>query len=163
MPTPAPARSAAKTAAASRWDGGPSWDPVKTATRTPGSARVGPADPLGYAARLVAALALDGDGEGVLHPAGDLLAVLEHDPRADLRADRHRGGEADLVQAVVHAHRRVADPVGPRRQRHQQREGHEPVRDRAAEGALGLRALDVDVDPLVVVRRVGEEVHRLLG
>src|SRR4051795_10524991 len=94
MPTPAPARSAAKTAAASRWAAGPAWDPVKTATRTPGSARVGPADPLGDADGLVAALALDGDGERVLHPARDLLAVLEHDPRADLGADGHRGGEA---------------------------------------------------------------------
>src|SRR5215212_10626005 len=34
MPTPARARSAANAAAAERWDGGPLWDPVKTATRT---------------------------------------------------------------------------------------------------------------------------------
>src|SRR5688500_7343332 len=33
MPTPARARSAANVAAAERWDGGPLWDPVKTATR----------------------------------------------------------------------------------------------------------------------------------
>src|SRR3954469_11255553 len=109
MPTPARARSVAKAAAASRWDGGPSWDPVKTATRTPCSAPVGPGDPLGDADRLVAALALDGHGEGVLQPAGDLLGVLEHDPRPDLRADRHRRREAHLVQAVVHAHLRVGD------------------------------------------------------
>ena len=35
--------------------------------------------------------------------------------------------------------------------------------DRAAERALGLRALHVDVDPLVVTGRVGEEVHPVLG
>src|SRR3954467_15892291 len=34
MPTPALARPVAKAAAASRGDGGPSWDPVKTAMRT---------------------------------------------------------------------------------------------------------------------------------
>jgi hypothetical protein len=37
------------------------------------------------------------------------------------------------------------------------------VRDRAAEGALGRGALDVDVDPLVVTGRVGEQVDVLLG
>src|SRR3954463_2624962 len=111
MPTRARARSAAKAAAASRWDDGPDCEPVKTATRTPRSAPVGPADPLGDAHRLVAALALDGDGEGGLQAALDLLAVLEDDACPDLRADRHRRGEAHLVQAVVHAHLRVSDPV----------------------------------------------------
>src|SRR5690242_20529144 len=73
---------------------------------------VGPGDPLGDADRLVAALALDGDGEGVLQAAGDLLHVLERHAGPDLRAHRYRGGEAHLVQAVVHAHLRVADRVG---------------------------------------------------
>src|SRR3954447_21803733 len=163
IPTPERASSEAKAAAAFRCDGGPDCEPVKTATRTPRSAPVGPGDPLGDADRLVAALALDGDGEGVLQPAGDLLAVLEHDPGTDLGAHRHRRGETDLVQAVVDAHLRVRDPVGPGRQRNQQREGHEPVRDRAAVGALGLGPLDVDVDPLVVTGGVGEEVDRVLG
>src|SRR4051794_38928380 len=114
MPIPARARSVAKAAAAREWDGGPAWDPVKTAMRTPltlvgraarpgigtsspGSSRkggrrgsyapssgVGQGDPLGDADRLVAALALDGDGEGVLQTAGDLLHVLERHPRPDL-------------------------------------------------------------------------------
>ena len=35
--------------------------------------------------------------------------------------------------------------------------------DRTAEGALGVRPLDVDVDPLVVAGGVGEQVHPLLG
>src|SRR4051812_28823395 len=34
MPTPASARPVANAAAASRWAGGPSWEPVKTAMRT---------------------------------------------------------------------------------------------------------------------------------
>ena len=37
------------------------------------------------------------------------------------------------------------------------------VGDRAAEGALGVGPLDVDVDPLVVAGGVGEQVHPLLG
>jgi hypothetical protein len=37
------------------------------------------------------------------------------------------------------------------------------VGDRAAEGALRLRALDVHVDPLVVAGGVGELVDVLLG
>jgi hypothetical protein len=37
------------------------------------------------------------------------------------------------------------------------------VGDRAAEGALLPRALGIDVDPLVVTRRLGEPVHLLLG
>ena len=35
--------------------------------------------------------------------------------------------------------------------------------DRGAEGALGLGALDVDVDPLVVAGELGELVDVLLG
>src|SRR5438046_2115680 len=34
MPTPALASSVANAAAAAAWDGGPAWDPVKTAMRT---------------------------------------------------------------------------------------------------------------------------------
>src|SRR5688500_3459699 len=45
MPTPARARSAAKAAAATRWDGGPSWEPVKTATRTSSDPASGPSAP----------------------------------------------------------------------------------------------------------------------
>src|SRR5687767_2058507 len=108
MPTPAVARSVAKEAAASRWAEGPFCEPVKTAMRTSASAAVLAGDPLGDADRLVAALALDGDGEDVLESAGDLLGRLEGDPGADLRADRHRRGEPHLVQAVVHPHLRVA-------------------------------------------------------
>src|SRR3954451_6673317 len=129
----------------------------------PGPLRVGPGDPLGDADRLVAALALDGDGEGVLQPAGGLLHVLERRPRPDLGADRHGRGEAHLVQAVVHAHLRVGDRVGLADQRHEQRQGQVAVRDRAAVRALLLRALDVDVDPLVVNGGVGEEIDRVLG
>ena len=64
--------------------------------------------------------------DGVLQPAGDLLHVLERHPRPHLRPDRHGRGEADLVQALVHAHLRVGDRVGLRDQGHQQRGGGIP-------------------------------------
>src|SRR5688500_3483199 len=122
MPTPAFASSVANAAAASRWAGGPFCEPVKTATRTTPSAAVLPGDPLVDADRLVAALTLDGHREGVLQPAGHLLAVLEGDPSADLRADRHGRREPHLVQAVVHAHLHVGDGEHLGDQRHEDRE-----------------------------------------
>src|SRR5215211_3425608 len=109
MPTPAPARSRAKAAAAAACAGGPSWEPVKTATRIPPSAAVVAVDRLGDADRLVAALALDDGGQRQLQAAGDLLDVLQARGQAHPRADRHRRREAPLVQAVVHAHPRVGD------------------------------------------------------
>src|SRR4051794_8496995 len=171
-PIPARARSVAKAAAACRWDGGPAWDPVKTAMRTPPtlgrgpgrrSAAVGAEDQLGDADRLLAALALDDRADGQLQPAGDLGDVVERRGEPDLRAHRHRCGEPDLVQAVVHAHLRVGDGEHLGVHRDDERQGQVAVTDRAAEGALGLGALDVHVDPLVVAGGVGEGVDPLLG
>src|SRR5215213_1001743 len=98
MPTPALARSRANSAAAALCDGGPACDPVKTAIRTIRSAAVVAVDRLGDADRLVAALALDDRRQGELQAAGHLLDVLEARRQPHLRADRHGGGEADLVQ-----------------------------------------------------------------
>src|SRR5689334_8387268 len=47
--------------------------------------------------------------------------------------------------------------------RGQQAQREEAVRDRSAERALALRALDVDVDPLVIAGQVGETVDHVLG
>src|SRR4051794_19004472 len=109
MPTPALARPVAKAAAAAAWDDGPACDPVKTAIRTGRSAAVVAVDGLGDADRLVAALPLDGGGEGQLQPAGELLDVLEGGGEPNLRAHRHRRGEAHLVEAVVDGHGGVGD------------------------------------------------------
>src|SRR3954464_5603016 len=163
MPTPASARRAANAAAASRCDGGPDCEPVKTAMRTGRSAAVVPVDRLRDADRLVAALALDDAGEGELQSAGDLLDVGQRRLHPHLGAHRNRRGEPHLVQAVVYAHRCVGHDEDLREERDQQGERQVAVRDRTAEGALRLRPLHVDVDPLVVTGGVGEEVDVVLG
>src|SRR3954465_12231003 len=101
MPTRASARSRAKAAAAAACDGGPAWDPVKTAMRLGTATRVGKGrtrasapvvaeDRLGDADRLVAALALHDGGQHELPTARDFLDRLQAGGDPDLRADRHR-------------------------------------------------------------------------
>ena len=70
--------------------------------------------------------------------------------------------EAQLVEAVVHAHGEALDAHHLRQQVGRQRQGEVAVGDRAAERA-GLGPLGVDVDPLVVAGGVGELVDLLLG
>ena len=72
------------------------------------------------------------------------------------RADLDRGGEADLVQAVVDLGGDALDVEQLAPERDDEREREEAVGDRGAEGAV-LGALGVHVDPLVVVGGVGEQ------
>src|SRR3954453_6819692 len=99
----AEARWAAKAAAACWWDGGPAWDPVKTAMRTPrtvvecqrivfralalhSASRVGAGDPLGDADRLFSAPTLPPATARVLYPPRPLRPI-------------HRGGDGVLQPA----------------------------------------------------------------
>ena len=82
---------------------------------------------------------------------------------ADPAVDRDRGREADLVPAVVDAEREAGRGDQLFAEAVDQREGEVAVGDRRPEGALGLRPLDVDVDPLVVAGELGEGVDVLLG
>ena len=52
-------------------------------------------------------------------PAGDVLDAGQGRGEPHLGAHRDRGGEADLVQPVVHAHHRVGHPQHAAEQRHQ--------------------------------------------
>src|SRR5437762_11731774 len=89
-----------------------------------------------------------------------------HQARAgvDLRARAHRAHEAELVGAVVG---RVAVagelPAGAPVQAREDAQRQEAVRDRAAERALPLGALHVEVDPLVVPGELGKAVDHVLG
>ncbi|CAM5489190.1 hypothetical protein STENM223S_01510 [Streptomyces tendae] len=119
-------------------------------------------DRLGDAHRLVAALALHGEGDAHLDTTGDVLDAGDRRRGAQARADRYGGGETDLVGAVVNAHLHALDPDQLRAEEREQRQGQIAVRDRAAEGTRG-RLLRVHVDPLVVPGRLGEQVDPLLA
>ena len=86
------------------------------------------------------------------------LDIGEGEDAAHAGADRDRGEEADIVEAVIDRHLQV------RRHQHdverhaaEQRQGQEAMRDRAAEHGLGGR-FRVDMDELPVLGHVGEGV-----
>ncbi|QYU70078.1 hypothetical protein J4558_08155 [Leptolyngbya sp. 15MV] len=114
---------------------------------------------------LVLALDLDGDLVGLLPLAGALLDQFEQLPVAtDALAGADRGDEARLVAAVVDAHLHAIGlgQVGIGAEVGDHRQGQEPVRDGAAE-RRHLGHFLVDVDELVVARRLGELVNPLLA
>jgi hypothetical protein len=76
--------------------------------------------------------------------------------------DRHRRGEAGLVQPVVDRPDRVVDLEELDEEDRDEGQREVAVRDRSAERAGG-GAFGVDVDPLVVAGRVGELADLLLG
>ncbi len=73
------------------------------------------------------------------------------------------GEEAHLVAAIVDAHFHARDlrTVGLLAEHRDQRQRQEAVRDRAAEGRE-LRLFLVDMDELMIARRVGEFVDHVL-
>src|SRR5436305_3843302 len=124
----------------------------------------GAPDALGHARGLLISLDLDRETCNHLMPAAAHV-VDRHDlgAGADPRSRRHGRREADLVPAVVDAEleARRLDQAAPQAVDRRQREV--AVGDGRPEGALGLGALDVDVDPLVVTREPREQVDVLLG
>src|SRR3954468_14813470 len=122
-----------------------------------------PSDALRDACRLLVALDLECETGHDLPPIpADLVHRNHFCLRAQLGAGRHRGREAHLVPAVVHAEHEALglDQAEPEAVDHRERQV--PVGDRRAERALGLRPLDVHVYPLVVARDLGERVDQLL-
>ena len=119
-------------------------------------------DPLGNDGRLVAAFALDGDAPGRLDAVPHVVNRRERDSRADSRTGRHRRHEPHAVESVVEGHARAVDRDRVAHQRAEQRQRQESVRDRRAERRVGLRALRIDMDPLMVAGRVGKGVDAIL-
>jgi hypothetical protein len=117
-----------------------------------------------HEARLLAALDLEREAGHHLPPAAALL--VDGDDLglgADLGVDRDRGRKADLVPAVVDTEGEAAGGDQLLAEAVDERERQVAVSDRRAEGTFPLSSLDVDVDPLVVARELGEGVDVVLG
>src|SRR4030095_6356421 len=111
----------------------------------------------------VAADDVHGDLLGHLRALGLGFDAHQAGARVHLGAGGYRADEAQLVGAVV---RRVAVAddaiVGAGAAHRPPTERQKAVRDRGLERTLALRALDVDVNPLVVAGELGELVDHLL-
>src|SRR3954447_901987 len=117
-------------------------------------------DDFGDADRLLSALTLDGGSHGDLPAALDLRHVEDLERAAETRGHRDGRREPDAVQPVVDAHAPLArdDLV---RHRRDEREREVAMADRRAKRPI-LRPLGINVDPLVVTRRLCKEVDLLL-
>src|ERR1044072_5415782 len=116
-------------------------------------------DTVAHEARLLIALDLEGEAGDDLVPAAALLVDRDDlGAAADLGAHRNRGGEADLVPPVVDPQDEAGGGDQLLAEAVDEGEGQVAVGDRGAEGALVLRLLAVDVDPLVVTGELGEGV-----
>src|SRR5262249_24571899 len=118
--------------------------------------------PFRHTHRLVTALDFEGNAHSYLHAAGHILDVVERRPGTHAFAYQHGRGEAELIQSVIHAHSNPLD--GPNLTHQVRRQGQSivPVCHRPTEGRFFLRTIHVDVNPLVIVRRVGEGVNLCL-
>ena len=96
-------------------------------------------------------------------PAGRSVTLAEADVRAQPAVDRHRGGETDLLEAVVEPRARASRALKtcwPKRG--QQADSVRKPWAMVSPNGPARRALHVDVDPLVVVGRVGERGDAVL-
>ena len=120
-------------------------------------------DQLGDASRARAAFDLDRDAIGDPQPVGRrILGVRDPDAAAQPRTGRHRGEIADTVCPVVQGALQPADARDRANELRRQCEREEAVSDGPVGRQFALGALDVDVDPLVVARRVGKPIDLLL-
>src|SRR6476646_200767 len=162
MPTPATTGGTRKSATRATSRSGESAAAVLRSLRGLGGQN--PGHRVAYETGLLAAIDLDGEtGDDLVPAAAFLLDGDDLRLAADLRVDRDRGREADLVPAVVDAEGEAggADQLGA--EAVDGGEGEVAVGDGGAVGALGLRPLGVDVDPLVVAGELGEGVDVGLG
>ena len=94
----------------------------------------------------------------------ELVLLGAHDAGAGVQGGpgRDRSAELQTAGAEVHDVLHAGELDRHRDQARHQAEGQETVGDRATEGTLLLAALDVDMNPLVVARQVGELVDHFL-
>ena len=118
---------------------------------------------VGDAGWLVGSLDLDGDPDHHLHSALHLVDADDLAATADPAVDTDRRWEPHLVEPDVHPHGRAVHGEELRKEQVDQRQREVAVGDGCAVGGLRRGPLDVDVDPLVVARGVGEQVDLVLG
>src|ERR1700722_6160509 len=114
------------------------------------------------AGRAIRPLELDENPERALKAGLLLVGGYQAHVPAYPAADRHRGREANPVDAVVDGGRHRVDLEHVVEEDRAERQGQVTVRDRAAIGAL-RGALGLDVDPLMIMGGVGEDVDLVLG
>jgi len=132
--------------------------------RAPRSSRSGVVaeDHLGDARRLRGALALEGHFDRHLYATRHWFDVHQLRTCTQPGTDGHRGHEADAICAVVDSHLHAVHSPDLRQEGRSKRQRQISVRDGPAEWAtLGL--LHVEVDPLMIPRRVSKELDSLLG
>src|SRR5947209_2277503 len=128
-----------------------------------------PADALGHASRLLDSVGFDGETIDDLPPSSGLLFNRDEFRRHPYPGScRHRSRKADAIPAHVDAERDLLQVSGIARgdlfaKAVDQAQGEVAVGDRGAERGLALRALDIDVNPLMVAGDLGEGVDVLLG
>jgi hypothetical protein len=96
-----------------------------------------------------------------LDAAVDRFGAQQLPGAPQLRADAHRRRKADLVAAVVDAQPRAVNPHNLRQEEIDERKGEKAVRDTRAERAVPC-AFGIDMDPLMIERRIGEPVDARL-
>src|SRR5579883_453217 len=120
------------------------------------------ADRVGDAGRTVGTLDLHRDPEDRLH--GSVRTLLNRDHLAtttDSAARANHRWKADLLDAIIDAHRDAAHLMKIRKEQVHERQCQVTMRDR---GSIGTRfgALGVDVDPLMVAGCISEHIDPLL-
>src|SRR5688572_2998743 len=133
---------------------------------SPCTSDVEPHDGLGDARGLRFAVDLECRPFGGLHPARDLVDLVEDAAHADPVVDLDRVRKPQILESVVDdlADTGVDRALGDETAHHRvKRERQIAVRDRAAPGRLGRGARRIDVDPLMIAGGIREGVDARLA
>lgn len=114
------------------------------------------------ARRLRGVAHFNGDIQRDLRSAGNFFDGRHRRAGTDLGSDGDRGGKADLVGAVVHAHGDTFNPNDLTHENGNEGQSEIPVCNRATKRST-LGPFGVYVDPLVVAGGVSEQVDLILG
>jgi NAD(P)-dependent dehydrogenase (short-subunit alcohol dehydrogenase family) len=141
----------------------PEFDELMDKAQSKAPSRIMQRNQLGNTGRALAAFDLD--HEMVVHAqpvGGNVLGFRNGDPAAQPRAGRDRREIADAIGAVVERVPQVLQPDHGPNEQWCKRQREQAVRDGATAGHFLLRALLVDVDPLLVAGSFCKLIDALL-